>query len=104
MVHPPCLGYKIIFSDETKKDLKKLENQTISKIFKKVKDLTSVDSHNLNIKKLKTKAPLYRLRAVDYRIVYSIKHEKIVVYVVAIGHRKNIYDILDRRLKSLIYP
>ena len=101
MIHPPCLGYKVIFSDEAKRDLKKLENRTISKIFEKAKDLVSANSHNLNIKKLKTKVPLYRLRAGDYRIVYCIKREKIIVYVVAIGHRKNIYDILDRRLKQI---
>ncbi len=34
----------------------------------------------------------------DYRVVYCIKREKVIVYVVAVGHRKDIYSHLDRRL------
>ncbi|MFA6535338.1 MAG: type II toxin-antitoxin system RelE/ParE family toxin [Candidatus Babeliales bacterium] len=98
MVHPPCIGYTIFFTDDAKKDLRKLEKQIISRIFEKVKELTSNKSDNLNIKKLKSKDPLYRVRMGDYRIIYCIKHAKIIVYVVAIGHRKDIYSNLDRRL------
>ena len=54
---------------------------------------------NLNIKKLKSKFALYRLRAGDYRIVYTIEHQKIIVYVIAIGHRKEVYETLSRRIK-----
>ncbi len=98
MVHPLCIGYKIVFSDDIKKDLKKLEQQTIRKIFKKIKDLNSPNLNTLNIKKLKSRFALYRLRTGNYRIIYSIKHKKIIVYIVAIGHRKDIYSILDKRL------
>lgn len=33
----------------------------------------------------------YRLRHGDYRIVYAIEDEDLVVYVVKVGHRKDIY-------------
>lgn len=102
MVHPPCIGYTIIFTNDAKKDLRLIEKQIISRIFEKVKELTSSKSDHLNIKKLKSKNDLYRLRMGDYRIVYCIKHEKIIVYVVAIGHRKDIYSNLDRRLVKTI--
>lgn len=98
MIHPPCIGYTIIFTDDAKKDLRRLEKQIISRIFEKVKTLTSSKPDNLNIKKLKSKNDLYRLRMGDYRIVYCIKHEKIIIYVVAIGHRKDIYSSLNRQL------
>jgi mRNA interferase RelE/StbE len=98
MVHPPCIGYTIIFTGEANKDLRRLEKQIISKIFEKTRELTSSKLDSLNIKKLKSKSSLYRLRVGDYRVVYCIKYEKIIVYVVAVGHRKDIYDILDRRL------
>jgi mRNA interferase RelE/StbE len=102
MVHPPCVGYTIVFTDDAKKDLRRLEKQIISRIFEKVKELTSNKFGNLNIKKLKSKDHLYRLRMGDYRIVYCIKHVKIIVYVVAVGHRKDIYSNLDRRLVKTI--
>ena len=33
----------------------------------------------------------YRLRQGKYRIVYSIEDENLVVYVVKVGHRKDVY-------------
>jgi len=102
MVHPSCVGYTIIFTDDAKKELRKFEKQTIKRIFEKTKKLISAKPDNLNIKKLKSKISLYRLRVGDYRVIYCIKHEKIIVYVVAVGHRKNIYDNLDKRMSNVI--
>jgi mRNA interferase RelE/StbE len=33
----------------------------------------------------------YRIRQGPYRIVYSIEEERLVVYVVKVGHRKDVY-------------
>jgi mRNA interferase RelE/StbE len=33
----------------------------------------------------------YRIRCDDYRVVYSIEDEQLVVFVVKIGHRKDVY-------------
>jgi mRNA interferase RelE/StbE len=35
-----------------------------------------------------------RIRAGDYRIVYTVRHEVLIVLVVAVGHRREIYDRL----------
>ena len=96
MVHPACIGYSLIFTDDAKKDLKRLDKQIISKILEKAKKL--VLENNLNVKKLKSKVSLYRLRVGDFRVIYTIKREKIIVYIVAIGHRKDVYNNLNRRL------
>lgn len=42
-------------------------------------------------KKLRTEQNLYRIRVGDYRIVYSIDSGRLVVTVVRVGHRKEIY-------------
>jgi mRNA interferase RelE/StbE len=98
MVHPPCIGYAIIFTDDANKDLRCLNKKTIARIFEKTKELTSTTSEHLPIKKLKSKISLYRLKVGDYRIIYHLIHDKIIVYIVAVGHRKNIYANLNRRL------
>jgi len=33
----------------------------------------------------------YRIRQGDYRIVYSIEDERLIVFVVKIGHRRDVY-------------
>jgi mRNA interferase RelE/StbE len=32
-----------------------------------------------------------RIRAGDYRILYEVRHEQLVVLVIEIGHRREIY-------------
>jgi len=34
---------------------------------------------------------LYRLRVGDYRVVYEIHDKRVLIYVVKVGHRRNIY-------------
>ena len=42
-------------------------------------------------KKLSGMGELYRLRAGDYRIVYKIENDKLIVLIVRIAHRKDVY-------------
>ena len=94
MIHPKLNGYTIIFSKKADKFLDTLDKKTKLSFLKKVRELQT-NSENLNIKKLKSHHKLYRLRIGDFRAVYSIQHERIIIYIVAIGYRKNIYDHLN---------
>ena len=33
----------------------------------------------------------FRIRTNDYRIIYTVENKKLIVHVIAIGHRKEIY-------------
>jgi len=41
--------------------------------------------------KLAGPEPLYRIRVGDYRIIYDIRESELLILVVAIGHRREIY-------------
>lgn len=41
------------------------------------------------------KKDLYRIRSGNYRIIYTIKDKQIIVYVLAIGDRKDVYTFLE---------
>ncbi len=42
-------------------------------------------------KKLKGRKDRYRLRVSDYRIIYSINDRQLTIYVLQVGHRREIY-------------
>ncbi|MGB7070150.1 MAG: type II toxin-antitoxin system RelE/ParE family toxin [Pyrinomonadaceae bacterium] len=48
-------------------------------------------SELIKVKKLKGADKLYRIRLGDYRVVYEIRNEQLIVLVIKIGHRREIY-------------
>lgn len=94
MVQVSFKNYAIIFSKSAEKFLDSLDKQTRQRILEKVRELRT-NSENLDIKKLKSRYPLYRLRVGTFRVVYTLKHEQIIIYVVAVGHRKDVYEHLN---------
>jgi mRNA-degrading endonuclease RelE of RelBE toxin-antitoxin system len=44
---------------------------------------------------------IYRMRAGDYRVIYQIRGEVLLVLVVKVGHRREIYRALSRLLGDL---
>jgi len=78
----------IIFSDEAIKDLKKLDKQTAKYLIKKIESLRNYPLVT-NIKKLKNFYPPYRYRVGNYRILFDIENENIIIF--KIKHRKDAY-------------
>lgn len=92
MIHQSLKGYKLEFSKEALKTLHTLDDYSSQQILKKIKELTN-NADNLDLKKIKSKKyNLYRLRVGKYRVVYSIENKFLTIFIVAIGHRKYIYD------------
>lgn len=48
-------------------------------------------SELLKVKKLKGADNLYRIRLGDYRILYEIRNEQLIVLVIKISHRSEVY-------------
>jgi len=97
MIHPDLTGYQIVLSDIAKKNIDRLYN-TISKlILKKIKHLC-LNNHQKESKKSNySKLNSYRLRVDGYRVIYTIKHEQIIVYIIDERHRRKIYNKLKRK-------
>ena len=94
MLHVNLSNYKIIFSKKAEKFLYKLDKQSRKLIVQKLRELQG-GHQNLNIKKLKSRHRLYRLRVGNLRVIYSLKHNRVVIYIVAVGLRKDIYQSLN---------
>jgi mRNA interferase RelE/StbE len=48
-------------------------------------------SEILHIKKLKGAPGLYRLRVGDYRIIYEVDRDTVIITIIKIGHRREVY-------------
>jgi mRNA interferase RelE/StbE len=91
MSNPDLQKYTIVFSKSAKKFLDTLDKKNKQRTLKKIRELQS-NNKNLDIKKLKSRYTLFRLRVGNFRVVYSIKHERVIIYIIAIGYRKDIYQ------------
>ena len=80
--------YKIIISDKAKKQLSQLPKEIEDRIGNVLNRIVINPFHY--VKKL-VGIPYYRLRVGDYRIILDIKQDKLIIYVIELGHRKNIY-------------
>ncbi len=81
--------FKIFFKKSVEKDLKGIPENYLAKILKKIEQLRK-NPRPEGSEKL-TGKELYRIRQGIYRIVYSIQDAKLTIWVVKIGHRREIY-------------
>lgn len=82
--------YKVEISTKAAKALSKLPNKE-QRLIGRAIDSLSKDPRPTGVEKLTDKDNLYRIKKGNYRIVYSIQDKKLIVLVVYIGDRKNIY-------------
>lgn len=81
--------YSIFFKKSVEKDLSNIPKREVGKILERIKSLVN-DPRPPDCEKL-TGQEKYRLRQGRYRIVYSIQDEELTIWIVKVGHRKNIY-------------
>ena len=82
--------YKIEFAATAKKQFGKLPDATRRRLVEALDRLSENPRHSGTLK-LAGGENLYRTRTGDYRIVYRIEDHRLLVLVVKIGHRSDIY-------------
>ncbi len=82
--------YKIEWKKSAVKELKKLDKKIIPRIINAVELLSESPIPN-KCKKLIGSEHIYRIRIGDYRIIYSIENNLLLIEIIRIGHRKDIY-------------
>ena len=87
------MNYSIEFTESAKKDLKKLDTYTQKFILLWLnKHLEGCENPRAHGKPLSAnRAGQWRYRIGDYRVIAKIEDGKLIIMVIAIGHRKNVY-------------
>ncbi len=83
-------NYRVEFNKRYLKDLEKIPSKLQKQIGQKIRDL-AFNPRPDGCKKLQGSDDLYRIRCGDYRVVYTIKDEILLVLIIEIGHRREIY-------------
>ena len=82
--------YKITFSKQADKTLRKIPRNLALKIAKKIKELANHPEKMSNIKKL-TNHPGYRMRVGDWRVVYLVNDSEKNIHIIKIKTRGGVY-------------
>lgn len=83
-------SFRIEFARSATKDLRAIDRQWVPKIMVAIEGLAD-DPMPVGCKKLVGSDHTYRIRVGDYRIVYDIQNAKLVVFVIRIRHRRDVY-------------
>ena len=81
--------YKIYFKTSVEKDLITIPKRDLKKILQRIEALAR-QPRPVGCEKL-TGQDIYCLRQGQYRIVYSIQDDELTIWIVRVGHRKDIY-------------
>lgn len=80
--------YEIVFSEGAERQFKKLEKSIQKRIVKVLERIKlRPEAHIVKL----VGDPGYKLRVGDYRIILDIDKGKLLILVIEIGHRRNIY-------------
>ena len=82
--------YELRISQKALKALKKAPPEIASRIRERLNELAENPFKAPNVKKL-TKHPGFRLRVGDWRILFMVEERILIVQVIMIGHRKDVY-------------
>lgn len=84
--------HRILFDKRYIKELAKIPKSIQESIRQKVQGLVDNPRPEGSLKlQGSKKSPLYRIRCGDYRVIYTVKDEVLIVLVVDVGYRRNIY-------------
>ena len=88
------MQYYIEFRPAVLKSLKRFPKKDLVLIKKKIKELGS-NLPSANLTKMKGNDPFHRIRSGDCRIIYEIHDDKVIILIVKVGHRKDVYKRLS---------
>ena len=81
--------YSLLFKKSVSKDLRSIPKQDVQRILKRI-DMLMDDPRPSGSEKLSTQE-LYRIRQGRYRILYEIQDAVLIIVVVKIGKRSDVY-------------
>ena len=85
------MTYRVEVAPLAYRQIKKLPREVQKRIIERVEELAS-NPRPAGAKKLVSGEDLYRVRVGEYRAVYQIRDRELIVVIVKVGHRREVYS------------
>jgi len=82
--------YKVVISSSAEKSLKKIPKKDVQHIVVAMERL-AMHPFPVGSRKLSGYEKIFRIRIGKYRVIYEVEGHKLLILVLKIGHRKDIY-------------
>ena len=82
--------YNVLYTEAFYQSLKPIPKKDVARILRKTKALAD-EPRPVGSQKLSGQER-YRIRQGDYRILYTIQEDRLIVVVVRAGHRRDVYE------------
>ena len=82
--------FEVLYQTDAEKDLSKIDKRFGTRIANVI-DALAFDPRPQGAVRLKGIQGLWRIRVGDYRVIYEIKDRQLIVLVVRINHRREVY-------------
>ncbi len=82
-------SFEVIFKQSVAKDMRQIPKKDVARILKRIETLKT-EPRPPGVEKLSGQEK-YRIRQGVYRILYEIRNHELIVVVVKIGHRRDVY-------------
>ena len=83
-------NYRIELSATAEKQIRKLGQENQIRVLRAIKRLGG-EPHPPGSRKLRGYEDVYRIRVGTFRVLYSIENDRLLIIVLKVGHRKDIY-------------
>ena len=84
------MPYSVEVTPAAQRDLRALERGILDRVDRKIRALAE-NPRPPDVEKLEGAGDLYRVRVGDYRILYGIEDDRLLVLIVRIRHRREVY-------------
>lgn len=85
------MTYKVVFSREAQRNLNKLPVKIVDQVLPFIADVLAADPHRIGKPLIGEMAGLWSARRTAFRIVYRIDDGRVLIEVVRVAHRADVY-------------
>jgi mRNA interferase RelE/StbE len=82
--------YSLIWKRSAERELRKLLREAIGRLVE-LADSLRTNPFPFGAKKLAGANQTYRARSGDYRLIYEVRNEELIIQVIRVGHRREVY-------------